>query len=156
RSVRQGGSPEFLFSTPSPPPVTTERAASLALVTHILCWSCAIYFSAAASSENDHGSMNLASNTAPLPATMPSRVAPNHRSTGCRSRCWTDSIVCPVLRSYQLRLRASVTRPSWTMRLPDRSSGSASPRFLPPEADQGCFIAAHDDPGIRATYKGTS
>ena len=41
-----------------------------------------------------------------------------------------DAFDClPVLRSYQGRLRASVTRPSWTMRLPDRSSGSASPRF---------------------------
>jgi hypothetical protein len=28
--------------------------------------------------------------------------------------------------------------------------------FLAPEADQGGFIAAHDDPGVRATYKGTS
>src|SRR5271166_2880036 len=52
-----------------------------------------------------------------------------HRSTGCCSRCWTHATVCPVLRSYQFRLRASVTRPSWTMRLPERSSGSASPRF---------------------------
>jgi hypothetical protein len=33
--------------------------------------------SAAPSSENDHGSMNFASNTAPLPTTMPSRVAPH-------------------------------------------------------------------------------
>ena len=40
--------------------------------------------------------------------------------------------------------------PSCTMRLPDRSSGSASPRFLAPEADQGGFIAAHDDPGVGA------
>ena len=36
------------------------------------------------------------------------------------------------------------------MRLPDRSSGSASPRFLAPEADQGGFITAHDDPGVGA------
>ena len=36
---------------------------------------------------------------------------------------------CPVLRSYQERLRSSVAVPSCTMRLPDRSSGSASPRF---------------------------
>ena len=34
-----------------------------------------MYFSAAASSANDQSSMNLASNTAPLPATIPSRVA---------------------------------------------------------------------------------
>src|SRR4249920_3683088 len=82
-----------------------ESAAALALVTHILCWSWAMCFSAAASSENDQGSMNLASNTAPLPATMPSRVAPIHWSTGCRSRCCTHSMVWPVLRSYQFRLR---------------------------------------------------
>jgi hypothetical protein len=31
----------------------------------MLCCSCAICFSAAASSENDHGSMNLASKTPP-------------------------------------------------------------------------------------------
>src|SRR5262249_62169235 len=35
----------------------------------------------------------------------------------------------PVLRSYQVRLSSSVAVPSCTMRLPDRSSGSASPRF---------------------------
>jgi hypothetical protein len=40
-----------------------------------------VCFSAAAFSENDQGSMNLASKTAPLPSTMPSRVAPIHRST---------------------------------------------------------------------------
>src|SRR5215471_1752817 len=34
-----------------------------------------MYFSAAASSENDQGSMNLASNTASAPSTIPSRVA---------------------------------------------------------------------------------
>ena len=28
--------------------------------------------------------------------------------------------------------------------------------FLAPQADQGGFIAAHDDPGVRAAYKGTS
>src|SRR5208283_2046805 len=35
----------------------------------------------------------------------------------------------PVLRSYHWRLRSSVTRPSWTMRLVERSSGPTSPRF---------------------------
>src|ERR1700676_5483104 len=119
----------MVISTHLAPPVMIDSAAILALLTHMLCWSCAICFSAAASSENDQGSMNLASNTAPVPATVPSRVAPIHGSTGCRRRCWTHSTVCPVLRSYQCRLRASVTSPSWTMRLPDRSSGSTSPRF---------------------------
>ena len=35
----------------------------------------------------------------------------------------------PGSRSCQIRLRASVTTPSWTMRFPERSSGSTSPRF---------------------------
>ena len=33
------------------------------------------------------------------------------------------------------------------------------PGFAPlllPEANEGCFIVAHDDPGVRAAYKGTS
>ncbi len=37
-------------------------------------------------SENDHGSMNLASNTAPVASTMPSRVAAIQRTTGCCTR----------------------------------------------------------------------
>src|SRR5204863_1405490 len=69
-------------STHLPPPVMIESTASLALVTHILCCSCAMCFSAAASSEKDQGSMNLASNTAPVPPTMPSKVAAIHRFTG--------------------------------------------------------------------------
>ena len=35
----------------------------------------------------------------------------------------------PVLASYQRRFSSSVAKPSWTMRLPERSSGSTSPRF---------------------------
>ena len=73
--------------------------------------------------------MNLASNTAPLPWTMPSRVAARYRTTGCWTRRCTSVTTWPVLRSYQCRLRCSVTFPSWTMRFPDRSSGSSSPRF---------------------------
>jgi hypothetical protein len=36
--------------------------------------------------ENDQGSMNLASNTAPVASTRPSRVAPIQRTIGCRTR----------------------------------------------------------------------
>ena len=38
------GSAEMAISTHLPPPVITESAASLALVTHILCWACAMCF----------------------------------------------------------------------------------------------------------------
>src|SRR5580692_8566535 len=86
-------------------------------------------FSIAASSENDHGSMNLASNTASRSLTNPSRVAARYRWTGCRTQRWTSVTARPALRSYQVRFRGSVATPSWTMRLSLRSSGSASPRF---------------------------
>ena len=61
-------------------------------MTHMLCWSWAMCFSAAASSENDHGSMNLASNTAPVPSTMPSSVAAIQRSTGWRTQLDIDHL----------------------------------------------------------------
>jgi hypothetical protein len=117
-----------LISTHFPPPVITDRTASLAATTHMLCCSWGIYFSAAASSENCHGSMNLASNTA-LPSTRPSRVAAIHRKVGCRRHCWTSVITRPVWAWYQRRFSFSVASPSCAIRLPDRSSGSISPLF---------------------------
>ena len=65
-------------------------------------------------------------------------------------------MVRPVLRSYQSRLRFSVTRPSWTMRLSERSSGSSLAPLLSPEPDQLLFIGAHDDPGIGAADEGAT
>src|SRR5436190_23524404 len=85
----------MLISTHLPPPVMMESTADVALVTHILCWTCAICFSAAASSENDQGSMNFASNTAPEPSTMPSSVAAIQRITGCRTQLWTSLMALP-------------------------------------------------------------
>ena len=73
--------------------------------------------------------MNLASNTASVPSTIPSRVAAIHGMAECLTRRCTSRTARPVLRSYQERLSSSVAAPSCTMRLPDRSSGSASPRF---------------------------
>src|SRR5262249_22016903 len=113
----------------SPPPVMIESTEVRRWVTHMLCWSCGMYFSAAASSEKDHGSMNLDSNTASMPSTIPSRVATIHAIAECLTRRCTSRTRRPVLRSYQERLSSSVAEPSCTMRLPDRSSGSASPLF---------------------------
>ena len=126
---------------------------ALAATTHILCCSWGLCFSAAPSSENDQGSMNLASNTAPLLSTRPSRVAAIQRSAGCKILALDIGDDLTVLASYQRRLSSSVATPSWTMRLPDRSSGSTSPRFLPPEPQQGGLVIAQDDPGIRAADK---
>src|SRR5208337_849965 len=63
------------------------------------------------------------------PRPMPSIVAAIQRFTGCWTPRWTSATMRPVLRSYQARLSASVATPSCTTRLPDRSSGSTSPRF---------------------------
>ena len=55
-----------------------------------------------------------------------------------------------MLRSNQWRLRGSVTTPSWTMRLPERSSGSTSPRFSRHRRRSAVLVIAHDGPGIQA------
>ena len=123
------GSACRVSSTHLPPPVIMDSTADLVLATHILCCSCAMCFSAAASSENDQGSMNLASNTARPGSTRPSRVAAIQLLTGCWIRRCTSVMAWPVLRSYQRRLRSSVTVPSWATRFSERSSGAISPRF---------------------------
>jgi hypothetical protein len=48
RMVRQSGSIGTVISTHLPPPVMIDSTASRECVTHILCWSWAMYFSAAA------------------------------------------------------------------------------------------------------------
>src|SRR5438477_12004190 len=58
-----------------PPPLMMDSTDLLTPATSMLGWSWAICFSAAASSENDHGSMNLASKQAPFSLTKPSSVA---------------------------------------------------------------------------------
>src|SRR5262245_504100 len=133
-------------STHLPPPVMMESAELLRWVTHMLCWTCAMYFSAAASSVNDQGSMNLASNTASVPSTIPSSVAPIQGIAECLTRRCTSRTCRPVLRSYQERLSSSVALPSCTMRLSDRSGGSAS--FLAPQLNQGGLVDAHNDPRV--------
>jgi hypothetical protein len=60
-----------------------------------------MYFSAAASSENDQGIMNFASNTASVPSTMPSRVAAIQGMAECLTQRWTFPTRRPALRSYQ-------------------------------------------------------
>ena len=73
----------MVISIHLPPPVTIERTAERALVTHMMCCNWAMCFSTAAASENDQGSANLASNTASRSLTNPSSVAAIHRFTGC-------------------------------------------------------------------------
>ena len=107
-----------------------DSTAVRAATTHILCCSCGMYFSAAASSENDHGSMNLASNTAPLASTRPSSVAAIQRSAGCWTRCLDIRDDLPGIGLVPAPVEVLGDQPrAGRSRLPDRSSGSTSPRF---------------------------
>ena len=115
-----------------------------------------MYFSAAASSENDQGSMNLASNTASVPSTMPSRVAAIQGMAECLTRRWTSVTRRPVLRSYQERLRSSVAIPELHDEVAGQVLRLGLAAFLAPKADQGGFVAAHDDPGVRAADEGAA
>ncbi len=114
-----------------------------------------MYFCAAASSENDHGSMNLDSKTAPVPSTMPSKVAAKNRITGMLDP--------PLDRRDDLAGVALVPVPIESFghdpELHDEVAGKVL-RFglaalLPPEAEEGSFIIAHDDPGVRAADEGS-
>jgi hypothetical protein len=71
-------------------------------------------------------------------------------------RRWTSLIACPVLRSNHCRLR-SLGCPA---KLDDEITGEVLrfdfTAFLLPEPDQGGFIAAHDDPGVRAADEGAA
>src|SRR3982751_2106664 len=84
----------MVISTHLPPPVIMESTAIRECVTHMLCWSWAMYFSAADSSENDHGSMNFDSKTAPVSSTTPSRVAAIQTIEAWYLRHWR----CPTRR----------------------------------------------------------
>ena len=69
------GSASTEISIHFPPPVMMDSTDIRVLATSMLCCNCAMCFVTAASSENDHGSMNLASNTAPVSLIRPSSVA---------------------------------------------------------------------------------
>ena len=94
--------------------------------------------------------MNLASKTAPVSLTSPSSVAAIQGIVRWTAWRWMSEIRWPELSSYQRRLRSSVTKPSWTIRTPDRSGGGDLAALFRPEPEKGLLVFAHDDPGIRA------
>ena len=127
-----------------------DSTAFLEPTTIMLCCSCAMCFSAAACSENDHGSMNLASNTAPVSSTSPSRVAAIQTIDGWTLRRWHLSdpmaglalIPGPIeLLGHQPELDDQLARQIGRLDL--------AALFLP-QPDQGRLVAAHDDAGVGA------
>ena len=111
---------------------------------------------AAASSENDQGSMNLASNTAPVASIIPSRVAPSQRTTGCRTRRWTSLIDLSGVALVPVPVKGFGREP----KLDDEIAGEVLrldlAAFLLPQAQEGGFVGAHDDPGVGAADEGAA
>ena len=120
---------EMVISTHLPPPVMMDRTADLALQTHMLCCSCAICFSAAASSENVQGNMNLASNTAPAGSTSPSSVAAIHLFTGMLNPPLTSLTVLPVLSLVPPPVKLFCHVAELNDQVVGQVLGSTSPRF---------------------------
>ena len=56
----------------------------------------------------------------------------------------------PVLRSYQVRLSASVATPSWTIEIVAQILWLGLAALFLPQPDQRRLVRAHDDPGVRA------
>ena len=109
-----------------------------------------MYFSAAASSENDQGSMNLASNTASVPSTIPSRVAAIQGMAECLTRRWTSRDPPAGIALVPGAVEVLGRRPELHDEVAGQVLRLGLAPFLAPEADEGRFIAAHDDPGVRA------
>ena len=116
----------------------------------MLCCSCAICFAAAPSSENDHGSMNFASIHRP--------GGLDHAVQGCRHPAH-HRMPHPALDVVEdLAGIALEPAPVEGLRrdpeLDDEIAGEvlrlSLAAFLAPQAEQGGFIVAHNDPGIGA------
>ena len=134
-----------------------ERTAPIgAATTHILCCSCGIYFSAAASSENDQGSMNLASKTAPLASTRPSSVAAIQREPGVPDMRLhiRDHLTCISLVPASVQFLGN--RPKLYNEVAREVLRLDLAAFLPPQSQEGGFLIAHDNPSIRASDKEAS
>ena len=62
----------------------------------------------------------------------------------------------PVLRSYQVRLSASVATPSWTTRFSAEVLRLGLAALFLPQPDQCGFFARHNNPGVGTTQKGAT
>ena len=115
-----------------------------------------MYFSAAASSENDQGSMNLASNTASVPSTIPSRVAAIQGMAECLTRRWTSRDPPAGIALVPGAVEVLGRGPELHDEVAGQVLRLGLAPFLAPEADQGGFVAAHDDPGVGAADEGAA
>ena len=150
------GSAWIVISTHLPPPVMIDSTAERALATHMLCCSCAMCFSAAASSEKVQGSMNLASNTAPVGSTRPSSVAAIHLMDGMLDLLLDvlDGVAGVALVPAPVQVLGDGAE------LDDQVVGEVLgldlAALLPPQPNERGLIVAHDDAGVRAADEGAA
>ena len=111
-----------------------------------------MYLTIAASSENDQGSMNLASNRASVAATRPSRVAAIQRKPDADP----PLNICNPLARVGL-IPASVKVLGYDSELDDKVAGEILgldlAAFFAPQPKQRILVIAHDDPGVGAADK---
>jgi DNA-binding XRE family transcriptional regulator len=107
-------------------------------------------FSAAASSENAQGSMNLASNTAPVPSTMPSRVSrhPSQHRVPNLALNIADGLAGIALEPAPIEVLGR--RPELYDEVVREVLGLNLAALLAPEPKEGMFVFAHDNAGVRA------
>ena len=130
-----------------------DSTAFFVPTTIMLCCSWAICLSAAACSENDHGNMNLASNTAPVSSTRPSKVAAIQTIVGCRFQAWRSRIRWPVLALVPGEIELFGGEPELNDELAGEIRWWGLAALFLPQPDQGILVAAHNDAGVGAAHK---
>ena len=146
----------IVISTHLPPPVMIDSTEVLRWVTHMLCWSWAMYFSAAASSENDHGSMNL---------DFEHGFSALHDAVKGRGHPGNSRVFDPALNIFDdppgiALVPGAVERLGGDAELHDEVAGQVFrlglAALLAPKPNQRSFIGPHDDPGVRAADEGSA
>ena len=97
--------------------------------------------------------MNLASNTAPVSSTRPSRVAAIQTMDwwNFRDWRWPDPMAGIALIPGAVELLGH--QPKLNDELAGQVGGLDFAALFLPQPDQGSLVAAHDDAGVRAAYK---
>ena len=145
----------IVISTHFPPPVMIDSTADRSGSPTCCAGAGPCTFRPPTSSENDQGSMNLDSNTASVPSTIPSRVATIQGMAECLTRRWTLVMRWPVLRSYQVAVELLGCDPELHDQVAGQVLRLGLPALLAPKPNQGGFIVSHDDPGIGAADEGS-
>ena len=79
---------------------------------------------------------------------MPSNVAAKNRMTGCWTRRWTEVIDLARVALVPMPVERFGNDPELDEEIAREVFRFRFPALLPPEAQQGGLVIAHDDPGV--------